>query len=89
MFMDILDHHDGCINHRANGNGNSAQRHDIRIDPLKAHDDERRQHPEWQSDDRHQCRARMPQEQRANDADDDEFLDQLGGQVADRCINQL
>ena len=37
MLVRVLDHDNGGIDHRANGNGNSAKRHDISINPLKAH----------------------------------------------------
>ncbi len=62
MLVRVLHHHDRGIDHRADRDGDSAQRHDVGVDPLDAHDDERRQHAERERDDRHQRRTRVPQE---------------------------
>jgi hypothetical protein len=39
-----------------------AERHDVRVDALLAHDDERHQHAERQRHDCDQCRTNVPQE---------------------------
>ena len=52
------------------------------------HDDEGDQDAERQGQDRNQRRARVPEEQRADESDDDEFLDELRGEIVDRTIDQ-
>src|SRR3546814_10375292 len=54
LLMGILDHDDGRIDHRADGDGDAAQRHDVGVHPLEPHDDERGQHTERQGQDRDQ-----------------------------------
>ena len=46
VFMGVLDHHHGGIDHGADGNGNAAQRHDVGVHPLPAHDDDGDEHAE-------------------------------------------
>src|SRR3546814_17630975 len=57
--------------------------------PILAHDDERRQHAEWQRDHRHQGRAQVPQEQGADHRDHEELFGQLDAEVAHRVHDQL
>ena len=53
MLMGILDHHHGGIDHRADGNGDTAQRHDIGVNSLIIHDDKSDQDTDRQRDDGH------------------------------------
>ena len=53
MFVRILDHHDGSVNHRADGNGDAAQGHDRRVDAERVHGNKCDQHAHWQHNDRH------------------------------------
>ncbi len=87
--MGILDHDHRRIDHRPDRDGYTAERHDIGVHSLKAHYEEGREHTHRQRHDRDQSRARVPQEQKAHQGHDDKFLDQLGGQVFDRCVDQL
>ena len=88
MLVRILDHHDRGIDHRADRDRDPAERHDIRVDPLDAHHDQRDHDPERQRDDRDERRADVPKEQPAHEADDDELLDQLAVEILDRAIDQ-
>ena len=49
VLVGILDHHDGRVHHGPDGDAD--ERHDIGVDPLVAHDDERDQDAERQGDD--------------------------------------
>jgi hypothetical protein len=89
LLVGILDHDDGCIDHRADGDGDAAQGHDVGVHPLEPHHNKRRQHAERQREDRDQRRSDMPEEQAADQCHDDELLDQLVGEVLDRAIDQL
>ena len=88
VLVQILDHDDGGVHHRADGDGDTPQRQDVGVDPLPAHDGERGQNADRQTDQNHQRRAQVEQEQRADDDDHDEFLDQLVAQIGDRPQDQ-
>lgn len=89
MLVRVLDHHDRRVDHRADRDRDPAERHQVRIHALVTHHDERGQYAERQRQDRDERAAQMEQEHRADDPDDDEFLDQLVLQVADRALDQL
>ena len=88
-LMGVFDHHDGGVNHRPYGNGDTAQRHDVGVQPLKMHDDKGDTEPKRQRDNRHQSGADVPQEQRADQCYDDKLLQQLAAEVVDRPVDQL
>ena len=50
MLVVVFDHHDGRIHHRADGDGNAAQGHDIGVDALELHDDEGRKDAQRQAE---------------------------------------
>jgi hypothetical protein len=85
----VLDHHDRGIDHRADRDRDASERHDVGVDALALHHDEGDQHAQRQRHDGHQRRAQVPQEHRADQRDDDEFLDQLVAQVRDGTVDQL
>jgi len=66
-----------AVHHRADGDGDAAERHDVRADALPEHDEERNYHCDRQNDDRHQRAAQMQQERQAHERDDDAFFQQL------------
>ena len=72
--MQIFDHDDGAIDHGADGNGHAAQRHDVGVKPLPAHDQHGDEKPDRQADHRHQCGAQMEQEHQADDRHDRQLL---------------
>ena len=88
MFVRVLDHDDDRVHHRADGDGDAAQRHDVRADALAEHDDERHQHRDGQNDDGDQRAAEVQQEREADERDDDAFLDQLFFERLDRAVDE-
>ena len=44
VLVRVLDHHDCGIDHRSDGNGDPAERHDVGVHTLVIHDDERHQY---------------------------------------------
>ena len=36
LLVRVLDHHDGRVHHRADGDGDAAERHDVGVDALVA-----------------------------------------------------
>ena len=57
LLVGVLNHHHGCIDHGAHGDGNPAQGHDVSVDALVAHHQKRRHDPQRQRNDGDQCRA--------------------------------
>ena len=57
-FLDVLVHvfhHDnGPVHHGADGDGDAAQGHDVGVQPLRVHDDERAQYADGQAENDHQ-----------------------------------
>ena len=88
MFVRVLDHDDDRIHHRADGDGDAAQRHDVRADALAEHDEERNQHRDGQNDDGHQCAAQVQQKREAHQRDNETFFQQLFLERPDRAANQ-
>jgi hypothetical protein len=89
MLVDVLDHHDRGVDHRADGDRDAAERHDVRVHALLVHHDERREHAERQRHDDDQRRTHVQQEQQAHEADDDELLGELVAQVRDGALDEL
>jgi hypothetical protein len=82
LLVRVLDHHHRRVDHRADGDRDAAQRHDVGVDALVAHHQEGGQDAQRQRDDGHQRRAQMPEEEHADRGDDEELLDQLEAEVA-------
>jgi hypothetical protein len=77
MLVHVLDHDDRRIHHRADGDGDPAERHDVGVDTLPAHDDERDEDADGQRHDGDQRRAQVEQEDGADQRDDEELLQEL------------
>ncbi len=88
MFVGVLDHDDDRVHHRADGDGDAAQRHDVRAEALAEHDEERHQHRDGQNDDGHQRAAQVHQEREAHQRHDEAFLEELFLERLDRAFNQ-
>ena len=54
FFVRVFNHHYRGVDHRADGNGDAAERHDVGVDSLMTHDDEGNQHTQRQRNNRHQ-----------------------------------
>ena len=89
VLVGVLDHDDGRIHHRPDGDGDAAQAHDVAGQPDPPHRQQRQQHGQRQGDDRDQGAAEVEQEDDAHEADDEAFLDQLLAQRLHRMPDQL
>ena len=87
--MRVLNHHDGGIHHRADGDGNASQRHNIGVQPLEMHDDKGNTQAKRQRDNRHQRRANVPEEQRADDGHYDKLFEKFAAQVINGPVDEL
>ena len=66
MFMCVLDHDDGAVNHGADGDGDAAEAHDIGVDSLPAHDEEGDKNTDRQGKNGDERRTRMQKKQQAD-----------------------
>ena len=87
-LVSILDHYDRRIDHCANGDGDSAQRHNIGCQPHPKHRDKRENDRNRQRNDRHQSRSNMPKKKNRYQSYNDAFFEQLFSQRVDRMMNQ-
>ena len=87
----VLDHDDGGIDHRADRDGDAAERHDVgRQMPSQNIGRNESKDRDRQRDDRDQRGADVPEENEADQGDDDAFLDQFLAQRGDgRLISSL
>ena len=77
VLVRVFDHDHRGIDHRADGNRDASEGHDVGVDALVVHDDERHQHPERQRDDGDKRRAQVKEEHQAYQRHDNELLDEL------------
>ena len=89
VLVQVLDHDYGRIDHRADRDRDSAQAHDVSVDPEPANQSQCDEHAERQRGQSDQRAACVQQEQRAYKAHDDRFLDQRAPQRLDRAVNQV
>ena len=89
VLVCILDHDDGRIDHRPNGNGDAAEAHDVGRDAERPHAGVSNEDAERQRDDGDERAARMQQEHETNERDDQAFLDQRGHERGNRTIDEI
>src|SRR5437879_2664842 len=84
----VLHHDDSRIHKDADGERQSAERHNVRADVEVVHRDEGRQHGNGQGKDGNQRRAKVEQEEDDDDADDDGLFEQVALQGLNGGRNQ-
>jgi hypothetical protein len=85
----VLDHHDGRVDHGADGDGDAAQAHQVGVHAQQAHRDDRDQHAHRQHQDGHQRRAHVHQEHHADHGHDQALLEQRALERFDRAVDQV
>ena len=89
MLVRVLDHDDGGIDHRPDGDRDAAQAHDVGVDAERPHADEGGEDGDRQHQDGDQRRAQMQQENDADQRDDQAFLGQRALQRVDGAVDQF
>ena len=87
--MRVLDHDDGGVDHRPDGDGDAAQAHDVGVDAERPHADEGGEDGDRQHQDGDQRRAQMQQENDADQRDDQAFLGQRALERVDGTVDQF
>ncbi len=87
-LMRVLDHDDGGIHHRADGDGDAAEAHDVGAEPQGPHADIGDENAERQRDDGDERAARMQQEDDADERDNQALLDQRALQRVDGAVDE-
>ncbi len=92
LFLDVLvhvfDHDDRGIDHGANRDSDPSQRHDVGVNALDLHDGKCGEDADRQAQYHDDGRAQVEQEHRADQRNDDEFLDQLALQRVHGPLDQ-
>ena len=88
VLVGVLDHDDGGIHHRADGDGDAAEGHDVDVQPLGRHHDECAEDADGQRDDRHQRAAHVKQEEEAHQGDDQQLLEEADAEAFDGTLDE-
>ena len=89
VLVQVLHHHHRGVDHHADGDGDAAEAHDVRVDAEPAHADEGDEHADRDGEDRHEGRAQVQQEDDADQRHHQHLLDQLVAQGVDRALDEL
>src|SRR6266446_3677492 len=87
--MRVLDHDDSGVDHRADGDCNPAETHDVGADPKGVHDHEGDQHTNRQHDDCDERAARMQQKDHADQRNDYTLFEKRVFERVDRAVDQV
>ena len=87
--MGVLDHDDRGVDHRADGDGDAAEAHDVGAQAQQVHAEIGDQHAERQRDDGDQRAADVQEEDDADKRDDRALLDQRPLEGIDRAVDQI
>src|SRR6266511_1305269 len=85
----VFDHDDGGVDHRADGDGDPAEAHDVRAKPKHIHAEVRDQYAERQGNDRNERAADMKQEHETDEGDHHALLDQRSLEGLDGAVDQI
>ena len=88
VLVGILDHDDGGIDHRPDGDGDPPQGHDVRRKSHIVHRDEGEEDGDREDQDRHQGTSEVEEEEDADQADNDDLFNQLLLQGGDCPLNE-
>src|SRR5581483_3316919 len=89
LLVGVFDHDDGGVDHGADGDGDAAERHDVRGQPQPVHGHESQHDGDGEGDDGHEGRAHMPKKNQADKGDDQTFLEQFFPQGRDGIADEL
>ena len=85
----LLDYDDSGVNHGSDGNGDSAQRHDVGRQPHRLHRNEGQNNRDRNGDDGDDRAREMPQEDQDDQTDDEQLFHQRVLKILDRAVDQL
>ena len=88
MADDVLCHDDAGIDQHADGNGDTGERHDVRGNAKRLHQDERDENRNRQGKRDDEDAAKMPEEDDVGQGDEDDFLDERVAQRLDGVLDQ-
>ena len=89
MLVRVLDHDDRRVDHRADGDRDAAEAHDVGAQAQQIHAEIGDQHAERQRDDGDQRAADMQQEHDADERDDEALLDERALERVDRAVDEV
>src|SRR5262249_34371813 len=89
VLVRVLDHDDRGIDHRADGNGNAAEAHDVGTQAQRVHAEICDQYAKRQGDDRHERAADVKEKHKADEGDDGALLDQRSLERIDGAVDEV
>ena len=85
---DVFGHDDACVDEHADGDGDAAERHDVRRDACALHEEECAEHSERQRNRDDEDAAEMPEKKDVGERDEDDLFDQRVAQRVDGVIDE-
>ena len=89
LLVRLLHHHDGCVHHGPDGNGDSSQRHDVGSHPNRLHRNEGNQNRYGYGQNRNQGAGDVPEENQNHQADDGDFFEERVLQRVNRAQDEF
>ena len=88
LANDILGHDDAGIDQHSYGDGDTAERHDVRRDARAVHEEERAEDSQRQRDGDHKDAAEMPKEEHMGKGNEKNLFDERVAQRVDGVIDE-
>ena len=89
LLVRLLHDNDRPVHQNADGDGNAAERHDVRGDPHQAEESERDEHGERDGEDRDECAGNVPEEKQHDQRHRGHDLEEGGCERADGAPDQV
>lgn len=89
VFVRVFDHDDGGVDDDADGDGDSAQGHDVGVDADEVHDQKRDNDGTGDDEDGNEFAAGVEEEENADDADDDDFFNECVAEGGEGTADQF
>ncbi len=87
--MNVFHHHDRAIDHHADADGEPAERHEIRAQPVPFHHDEGEERGQRQDERDDERAAHIGQQHDEDDEDEDRAFGKRFGDGVDRLLHQI
>ena len=88
VFVGVFDHHDSRVDHRADGDGDAAERHDVGIEALEIHYQERDQNAHRECENRDEGTAEVQQEQDCHQRNNDALFEKRPFQIINSALDE-
>ncbi len=89
VLVSVLHHDDRAVDHHADGNGDTAQTHDVGTHPQKIKHGKARDHAAWNDDDGDQTASSVEQKKHTHQRHDDHLFGERIGKGVDSAVDEV